>query len=637
MNCDPIPCDELTHRPELPLKALQREGAMKPLAEERASAADTRRPGAERIDAVVIGNDDTLLIELGGLLGERYRTHTVDSPADIPAAISVSRWIGIFDAGSMPDARAAIARLETQFPHCPLVVISDRPADWSATVARGTAVGAIAREELAGSRLLEALSRAESRLRADNASLQSDFAPNRVLPVTDSEPGNPGRLRWAVAVLLAAALGGIGWWVIEHYRAPAQAASATGATGPATNDNLVRQPADSSAARATERPQSVLELLSAARIAFRDQKLLLPRPDGEPRGDSALELYTQVISQDPANDEAQDGIRRLFALGKARIQSDLGSGKLDDAGRLVQMFRDAGVAADELAEPSASIASARPKWLQSRVEQSIAAGDLDAADQLLGQLTAFGADPKLLTQLRHELDARRTEAQLNTDATQMRAAIAAGNLLMPPDDARSHFESMRGLARTNSITLAAGHELQTALLARVSAATHAAQFDTAQRYLLAATDLGASSALSDARYALQAAVNAAAHPPSSPALASRPTPVLIAPTSPGPSAAATQQGGAAPAYLAAHPTRALSISYPADQHVAGTVIVEFTLQANGTATDARVVQTDLPNEFGRIAINAVARGRFDTRQLTHAQPQKARLLLRFQPSDAGDP
>jgi len=52
-------------------------------------------------------------------------------------------------------------------------------------------------------------------------------------------------------------------------------------------------------------------------------------------------------------------------------------------------------------------------------------------------LTAFGADPTLITQLRHELDLRRTNAQLNTQATQMRAAIAAGNLLMPPDDALS--------------------------------------------------------------------------------------------------------------------------------------------------------------------------------------------------------
>ena len=608
---------------------------MKPLAEERASAVDTRRSAAERIDAVVIGNDDTFLIELGGVLGERYRTHTVDSPAEIPAAISVPRWIGIFDADSAPDARAAIARLETQFPHCPLVVISSRPADWSATVARGTAVGAIARNEMSGSRLLETLSRAESRLRADSAPPQWDVAPNRVIPLADSEPRNLARLIWAGGILLAAAFGGIAW-VVAHHRARAQDAATTSATSPATSDLALHPPSDSSAAPATERPQSVLELLSAARIAFRDQKLLLPRPDGEPRGDSALEMYTQVISQDPGNDEAQDGIRRLFALGKARIGSDVGSGKLDDAARLVQMFRDAGVAADGLAQLSASISSARPKWLQSRVEQSIAAGDLDAADQLLGQLTAFGADPTLITQLRHELDVRRTDAQLNTQATQMRAAIGAGNLLMPPDDALSRFVSMRGLARTNPITLAAGHELQTALLARVSTATRAGQFDTAQRYLLAASDLGVSGALSDARYALQAAVKAASHPPTSAALAPGPAPARLAPTAAALSAAAAQEASA-PTYLSAHPTRALRVRYPADQHVAGTLIVEFTLQANGTAADARVVQTNLPSEFGRIAVNAVAHGRFDTRQLTDAQPQKARLLLRFQSGDPGNP
>ena len=45
-------------------------------------------------------------------------------------------------------------------------------------------------------------------------------------------------------------------------------------------------------------PQTVLELLSSARVAFRDQKLLLPRPDGELHGDSALELYTQVLRQE---------------------------------------------------------------------------------------------------------------------------------------------------------------------------------------------------------------------------------------------------------------------------------------------------------------------------------------------------
>jgi len=73
-----------------------------------------------------------------------------------------------------------------------------------------------------------------------------------------------------------------------------------------------------------------------------------------------------------------------------------------------------------------------------------------------------------------------------------------------------------------------------------------------------------------------------------------------------------------------------------DQHVAGTLIVEFTLQANGTAANARVVQTSLPSEFGRLALSAVAHGHFDTRELTDGQPQKARLLLRFQSGDPGN-
>ena len=54
---------------------------MKPLAQERSPAADSKDTRAHRIEAVVVSNDDALLIELGPILGNRYRTHTVDTPA----------------------------------------------------------------------------------------------------------------------------------------------------------------------------------------------------------------------------------------------------------------------------------------------------------------------------------------------------------------------------------------------------------------------------------------------------------------------------------------------------------------------------------------------------------------------------
>lgn len=601
---------------------------MRPLAQERASGADTRNSRLERLEAVVICNDDALLIELGPLLGERFRTHTVDNPAEIAAAVTAPRWVGIVDVDSLPDARAAVLRLETQFPRCPLILIVQRPADWSAAVARGSAVSAVARQEMVGPRLMEALSAAEARLRADSEA-HPPTGPGH------SEPGASGiraqprsNARWIaiVSVAVVGLLAGTGWWALHRRAQTSVAPSAPNPGASGTDASTAAQ--NGGAAPAPAKPQSVLELLSAARIAFRDQKLLLPRPDGEPRGDSALELYAQVISQDPGNDEALDGVRRLFAVGKARIQSDISSGKLDDATRLVGLFRDAGVSADELGELSASITAARPRWLEQRVQQSIAAGDLKAADQLIGQLTASGAEPSAIAQLRRALDAKGVDLQLAALMTQMRSAISAGNLVGPaPDDARTQLVSMRTLSRTNPVTLAAQHELQTALLARASDALHSGELDSAQRLLSAVTDLGTFAPALEVRRQLQAAVYAAAHP--------RPVAPPAAPTPSAPAVAAAApevKAPAAPTFISARPRRALSLSYPAGRSAQGYVIVQFTLQPDGSARDVSVVQSTLPEVFSRVATAAVARGRFDTRALTDGQPAQARLRLRFQPA-----
>jgi len=575
---------------------------------------------------VLICSDDALLIELGPLLGERFRTHTVDSPTEIAAALPGARWVGIIDVDSLPDARAAVARLEMQFPRCPLVLIVPRAAEWSAAVARGTAIAAIARQELVGPRLTEALASAESKLRADNEgpALTGAAPPvEKHSGATAGQPGNPAR--WIAGVAVAGLLLGTGWWALHRHAAPRSAPA--GASHPARDTDAASVGGTAAAGPAAVKPQSVLELLSAARVAFRDQKLLLPRSDGEPRGDSALELYAQVISQDPGNDEALDGVRRLFAVGKARIQADLASGKLDDATRLVDLFRDAGVSAEELGGLSASIAAARPRLLALRVQQSIAAGDVKGADQLLGQLTASGADPATVAQLRRTLDAKGIDLQLSALAMQMQAAISAGNLLGPaPEDARTRLASMRALSRTSPITVAAQRTLQAALLARASEALHAGELDDAQRLLTAVTDLGPYGAAGEVRRQLQAAVYAAAHPRPIAAPAVAPAPPPTAP------AARVVKAPAAPAYIAARPKGRLSVSYPAGQSAQGYVIVQFSLQPDGSARDVSVVKSTLPAIFSRLASDAVARGRYDTRRLADGQPATARLLLRFQPA-----
>jgi len=89
-----------------------------------------------------------------------------------------------------------------------------------------------------------------------------------------------------------------------------------------------------------------------------------------------------------------------------------------------------------------------------------------------------------------------------------------------------------------------------------------------------------------------------------------------------------------PTYIAARPTRALSVNYPDGvKEQDGSVVVEFTLSANGKASQARVVESDLPKNFDRQAISAVRDGRYSTRELVNRRPARARIKLRFTPGE----
>jgi TonB family protein len=615
---------------------------MKPLAQERLPAADSKDVRAHRVEAVVVSSDDALLIELGPILGNRYRTHTVDTPAEIAATVRSPRWIGIVDVASLADARGAIARMELQYHRCPLIIVAANPEEWAGAVARGAVSAAVARHELAGPRLGEALSAAEARLRAEN---NSESAPAAADPARGSAAAGKVGARIALAALLAAILAAGLWWGL--HRSGSADTSDAGAGMPAAANRAVPPgtqsgpPSAAGAAAAPARPQSVLELLSAARVAFSDQKLLLPRQDAELRGDSALELYAQVLKLQPDNDEALDGVKRLFTLGKARVQADLATGKLDDASRLVGAFRTAGIGNSELQPLDASISAARPKWMAARVQQDIAAGNVTAADQMIGQLTASGAAPASIAELRRALDAKKLDLQLSAMAEQVKAAITAGTLLEPANDnASTRLAAMRSLSRTSAVTLTTQRQLQAALLDRGQQATRSGQLDAARVYISAAADLGSSSEVTAARRALQAATEAASRQAAAAAAAAAAAQAraarATAPANP-PNVAAGKVPAAAgttlPRYVAARPVRPLDVTYPDGATGAGQVIVEFTLEPDGSASDPKVIQSAPRGMFDDVALRAVSSGYYDTRHLAGRMPPvRARILLRFKPN-----
>ena len=295
-------------------------------------------------------------------------------------------------------------------PRVHLIVITGRPDDWADSIARGTVVAAVGRGQLATARLNEALVAAQSRLRADGAAAPDATTPSARPDPPAVSPRRPSAV-WAGAAGLLVVLGAtaIG---LYHRHAPSvhsgvsrtNAGSAAAAEAAAAADQRARSGEDADAARTTPAasPQNVLELLSAARVAFRDQRALPSPSGGELRGDSALELYIQVLSQDPQNDEALAGVQRLLVMGRERITADVAGGKLDDADRLLSLFRAARVQAPDLQPLASAISAARPKVLAQLAAQNIDAGDFKTAEQLLAQASASGADAATLRTLRNQ-------------------------------------------------------------------------------------------------------------------------------------------------------------------------------------------------------------------------------------------
>jgi TonB family protein len=386
---------------------------------------------------------------------------------------------------------------------------------------------------------------------------------------------------------------------------------------------VVMSPAPTAPAPAsTTAPRTVLELLSDARIAFRDGKSLPAATEGASSGSSALELYAMVLAQDPQNEEARDGMRRLFAVASARVRADLNAGKEEEADRLLTAFRGVDVDPAAIKSLEADIAAARPRLLTAQTRTALAKGDLETVSLLLPQLAAAGVDRAAITELQNALDSQRAGSRLADLANHAHALIKAGALLQPTNDsAQTAVLSMQQLNRTSPLTVSTEHDLQAALLERTRAASHSGQFDLAEQLLNAAAILGNGPELASARAQLQSDVDAARARPTTVAAVAAPAVPAEAP--------------AAPEFVRAKPLAPLDVTYPQrafDAGQQGYVVVEFTLDAKGRASNAKVIESKPARVFDEAALQAVGRGRFDSSALgASGVSQRARIRIAFQP------
>jgi TonB family protein len=582
------------------------------------AAAEPSKSSKRRTEVVIVGAGDETLIEVGPALGDEYRTFSVDTASEI-ADLAVGSWIGLYDATTQSSGRSAFAQLESQYGRQPWIVLcsdEDRP-NWRDALSRGAACAVIARGELSTATLTTALIRAAQRL-AD----ASHDGPKS----TGFSPRSP--VVWVAGAAIIAALAGAGWWLSHSHQATPTAAAPLSHKMVITGGAAATVPAAAAGAPQTQARMSVEDLLSQARIAFRDPNAQLPKADAPLQGTSALELYGAVLLQQPKNDEALDGVRRLQDVARLRVQNALAAGDTDTAARLLAILQRAAFAPEELRTLEAAVATARLKQLAAQVRSAMAAGNLPAAHQLIDQLVALNGERAPVAELRKEFDAHKLDAELATDADQVRAAIAAGTLLEPQaDNARSRFLPMRELNRTSPQTLAAQHDLLVALLRRVQADIGRQDLESAQQTLTAAQDFGSKTELADTRSALDSALatKRAADAASAAAAAARANAPVAAVAAVVP-------------VLSPKPTRNLQVDFPPAalaQNIKGYVIVEFMLNPNGSASGAAVVESSPRGTFDSSALAAVKHATFSTSDL--ADPKKAqhaRFRINYSLSDS---
>jgi TonB family protein len=588
------------------------------------TAAAQPNPGTRRTEIVIVGAGDEVLIEVGPALGDQYRSYSVDTAAEI-AGLSASSWIGVYDASNQTGGRSAFAQLESQYHQQPWIVLcadDDRP-NWRDVLSRGGACAVIARSELSVPTFTAALEKALQRL---------TVVPRGAANVTRTLPKIP--LMWIAGAAVIAVAAGAVWWM-SHARTHAQVAAVVSDQRPPVPGGSAALRA-AAPARATQQaaPQSVEDLLSMARIAFRDPAAQLPKADAALQGTSALELYGAVLLQQPKNDEALDGVRRLQAVARLRVQNEIAAGDADTAARLLAILQHADFAPEELRSLEAAVAAARPKQLAAQARSAMAAGNLPVARQLIDQLLALVGERSPVPELRKELDARKLDVELATAAEQVRAALAAGTLLEPEtDNARTRFLVMRELNRTNPQTLAVQHELLLALLRRAQAAIGRQDLDGAQQTLTIAQDFGSKAELADTRGNLDAAVSAkrTAEAAAAAAKAARAS-------APAPDARAI---AAAAIILSPKPTHSLQVDYPPSalaENIQGYAIVEFTLNPNGSASAATIVEAAPRHLFDSTALSAIKHATFSTQDLADPKkPQRARFKINFTLDDAAAP
>ena len=313
-----------------------------------------------RVEIVALTSNDSLLEQIGQALDGESTIRQADSLDEAREFIQPLRsCVLLLEARGHPDIAAVIEELQSPDGTCIVVVFAPAGeiADVS-TALKGSPTFAIlpipveqaqTMAVLEGARE-EALARltliAQSAAAATVASRESTapaatpmLSPPRSTHSSDNEfpasrpsagaiagsAGGRNRRPWAALILGGLAIVAIvaGWFGPRAPDSPNRVPSAGAPAGPITETDSPPSTVDAIGAVVAPAGSSD-ELLEKAHAAMG------ARHYTDPEGDNALTYFRAVLAQDPANEEAKEGLQRIGVLLDERLQLELGQRKFND-------------------------------------------------------------------------------------------------------------------------------------------------------------------------------------------------------------------------------------------------------------------------------------------------------------------
>ena len=454
------------------------------------AAAEPDRPSVQsvkkqKLAVLLITGDDALWPQIGADLNGGLVLKQLDSIDElINSTPSGQAAIILWDARNHPDPGTQLSRLQLHSSRFAIVAMDDAASDaeWVQPIQHRQVVAHVGLPIVA-SVLTTALDSAHEEVNS-RLSLLGDGTES-VAPMSPSS--NSAKKPWLLPAAIGGALAVAALiFVLTRHGSGEVKPAAEGAPVPAKG---------AATPGAAAKPLVELDDKLDALIE-KAQQAILDRHYIDPAQGSALSLYREILSVNPQNGEARQGLQRLSEILISRVQSALDDRKFDIALQSLETARSIDPSDRRLSALDEKIASVRAELGPAQILAAMNAQNFDRATQLIDEAArSKSLSAAKIVQLRDEVRRRRDEVETLRLLKMVETRIQQDHVIEPHGDSAVYYLDQAKQAGAGGPALQAQvQELSKKLTQMARAAIQQHNLNDADRIVTEMRGIGASQA-----------------------------------------------------------------------------------------------------------------------------------------------